>query len=963
MQRYSKAGDSLDLRTRSFVFEDYTLIPAQKLLLHGDVPISIGARAFDLLVTLVCRAGEMVSKDDLLAQAWPGLSVEEGNLRVHITALRKALGEGQSGKRYIVNSPGRGYSFVAPVIAAPVARPDAGTSTRTGEIRAPAGNLPPSAVRIVGRDHLVDLIAASLPERRFVTISGSGGIGKTTVALAVANTLRASYRNGVYLVDLAPLSQAALVASALAEALGLPVNTETPIHSLLSVLRDKAILLVLDNCEHVIESAAALIHELYCHAPGVHILATSRQPLRVAGEYVQRLPALELPPAIPHITAKQALNFAAICLFVERVSALLGNFELSDEDAPIVALICRRLDGIALAIELAAARVDTLGIRGLVERLDDRFRLLKRGPRTAHSRHQTLRATFDWSYDLLPDAARIVLRRLAVFAGQFTLASAVAVAGFDMDEADIADEFTTLVSASLLAVDLAANPVTYRLLESTRAYALERLAESGEQPVVARKHADRFLNLLGDVAATSSTWSNAKWVSVHGHQLDNLRVALDWTFAAEGDPELGIALTIAAIPLWQRLSLIEECRVRTQWALARLDPGDDRRMVEAMQLHMALGNALAFRSESESSAAFEKALSIAELIGDTASQVAALRGLWGNAYSVGNWGSAELFAGRLAALVSPSSAPSVKPMSDHIAGMNAFYVGNLPAAHLHLKRALDAYEAILDNPDVLRFPVERGLVVTGVNVSHLLWLQGRPDQAARMVERSIDMAGSSAHEMTLAFALAYGACRISIETGRYEDAEIQLERLAERVSWDPLGQWSVVHRCWTGVYRARMGDPDAADLLAGALREIPEGNFRLHHTRFLGEWALALCCARKPEQAMDVIERAITASERLGERWFFPELLRFKGEIMVHAGHQGAVPRAEEQFRSALQWAQRQGALAWELRAAVSLARVQCADGRPDEARRQLAPVYDRFSEGFGTVDLQTAKALLDDLA
>ncbi len=941
------------------MFGPFCFIPARKLLLEDNKPVTLGARAFDLLAALVRRAGEVVGKNELLAEAWSGLTVEEGNLRVHIAGLRKALGDGVNGRRYIVNSPGRGYSFVTQVSRRGSADPPAWD----GEAGAPVSNLPKTVQPTVGRERLVETLVAQLAQRRFITITGSGGIGKTTVALAVADALRTSYRDGTFLVDLAPIAEAALVPSALSSALGLPVISDAPIPSLLAVLGDKRMLLVFDNCEHLVEATATLVHEIVRNSPGIHLLATSRQPLRLAGEHVQRLPPLGLPPADPRISAEQALTYASVRLFTERASALVDTFELTDANAPSVALICQRLDGIALAIEFAAARVDTLGVHGVADRLDDRFRLLKRSPRTAHPRHQTLQATFDWSYELLPEAARVVLRRLAVFAGPFTFISAVAVVcDGELDAAAITDELSVLVAASLTAADLSAEPVTYRLLESTRAYALRRLCECGERDRVARRHAEHFECLLSEAEAVSSTWSNARRAQIHGHQLDNVRVALDWAILQGGDAQLGIDLTIAAVPLWQKLSLTEECRSRAEAALATLTGGGDRRRRQEMQLHAALGGALALRSDPDSTAAWTTALKIAEAIGDRDYQLRALRGLWRNAYTTGASKTARIFARRFADVVTASDDDSMKRVGEYMTGMNLFYAGELAAARLNIGNAMRASDTAAANSDVPRFSIEQ-TVVASANLSNILWLQGYPDEATRMAERSVASASSAGHGLSLAYALAWCACKIALQTGDLPGAQRCLGRLAEQASWNSLGQWDVICRCWTGVLRARQGHPDeAADLLAAALHGVPDGNFRLHHTSFLGEQAHALGRTGRTRPALEAIDKAIAICDRLNERWFFPELLRFKAEIVLGAGDADAAASAEALFRSAIDRARRQGSLSWELRAATGLARLQQAQGRTGEARDGLAPIYRRFGEGFTTADLQTAAMLLDEL-
>ena len=945
-----------------FFFGPFRLVPAQNLLLEGDKHVVLGARAFDILVTLVRHAGEMVGKAELLAEVWPGITVEESNLRVNLNGLRKALGDGQDGRRFIVNNPGRGYGFFAPVSRVERAE-SIGSPAWPERTGAATSKLHRTVQRIIGRDQLIEKIVAQLPQRRFVTVTGSGGIGKTTVALAVADALRTTYRDGSYLVDLAPVANEALVPSAFSAALGVPVTSDTPIPGLLAVLRDKEALLILDNCEHVVEATSSLAHKIVQSSVGVHILATSRQPLRVIGEHVHRLPPLELPPANPQISAAQALTYASVRLFAERASALMDTFELSDATAPSVALICRRLDGIALAIEFAAARVDTLGVQGVADRLNDRFRLLKGGPRTAHPRHQTLHATFEWSYELLPETARAVLRRLAVFAGQFTFSSAAAVVcDGEMDEADFTDTLSLLVSASLTAVDLSAEPVLYRLLESTRAYASLRLSEGGEHARVARRHAEHFLRLL-EKAEAASGWSNAKWVQMHSYQLDNIRAALDWACSEAGNAQLGIDLTIAAVPLWQGLSLTEECRSRAAAALAALMGDSDRRRRQEMQLYATLGGALALRSDTESRAAWTRALAIAELIKDEDYQLRALRGLWRAAYTTGASQTADLFAKRFADVAAASEADALKRVGEYMAGMNLFYAGELAAARLNIGKAMRASDAPAVNSDVPRFSIEQS-VVASANLSNILWLQGYPDEAARMAERSVSFASTAGHGLSLAYALSWCACKIALQTGDLSGAEHCLARLAEHVSWDSLGQWDVICRCWTGVLRARQGHPhEAADLIADALHGVPEGNFRLHHTSFLGEQAHALGRIGRPQQALEAIDRSIAICDRLNERWFFPELLRFKGEIVLGAAGPGAEASSEEWFRTALVWARRQGALSWELRASTSLALLKQTQGKIAEGRDCLAPVYGRFGEGFTTVDLQTAAALINELA
>jgi len=478
-------------------FGPFRLFPAKRLLLQGNTPVRLGSRAFDILIALVEHAGEVVSKDQLMARVWPNTFVEEGNLKFQVSGLRRTLGDGHGGNRYLVTTPGRGYSFVAPLRLAAELTP----APLQVAISSRSHNLPALLTRLIGRADDVGKLAAQLPQQRLITIVGPGGIGKTTVALDVAEGLLAAYKDGVWLIDLAPLADPRLVPSALAAVLGLAVRSENPLPSLTASLRDKNMLLVLDNCEHVIEAAAAFAVGILRGASGVHILATSREPLRAEGERVYRLPPLPTPPASARLTAAEALGFPAVQLFVERVGASLDEFELSDADVPIVADICQKLDGIPLAIEFAAARVEAFGIRGVAAHLDDRLGFLTNGRRTSLPRHRTLSATLDWSYDLLTEIEQRVLCRLAIFVGGFTLQAAAAVAAdATHPEIEIIGQVAELVAKSLVAADVGDAEPRLRLLEITRAYAVNKLAESSEGEALARRHAEYYRDLLETAA-------------------------------------------------------------------------------------------------------------------------------------------------------------------------------------------------------------------------------------------------------------------------------------------------------------------------------------------------------------------------------------------------------------------------------------------------------------------------------
>ena len=494
-QYLSEAGRVNGGLARTFSFGPFHLIPTQRLLLEAEKPLRIGSRALDILITLVEHGGELVSKEELMARVWPKMFVEPANLTVHVAALRRVLGDGRNGNRYLVNIPGRGYRFVTPVSVAdgempplPVPQPIVPNA---------AHNLPAQVTKLVGRSEALRVLARQLSEERLVTIVGPGGVGKTSVALAVAETVAADYEHGVWLVDLAHLSDPRLVPGALASVQGQEALSDNPIPALVESLRGKQMLLVLDNCAHLIEAAASLAVGMLRGAPGVRILATSREPLRVEGERRHRLSPLEVPSASASLTAAEALRFSAIELFVQRAAARLDEFELRDRDVSIVVDLCRKLDGLPLAIEFAAGQIDTFGVRGLSARLAGGLQQLTGGYRTALPRHQTLRAMLDWSYDWLQEPERVVFRRLSIFDGEFSLEAAnIVAAGGEVAAAEVVDHVASLARKSLVTADVFGKKPAYRLLETTRWYAQEKLRESGEFDALARRHTECCPNLL-----------------------------------------------------------------------------------------------------------------------------------------------------------------------------------------------------------------------------------------------------------------------------------------------------------------------------------------------------------------------------------------------------------------------------------------------------------------------------------
>lgn len=533
----------------SYRFGRFELQPENRRLLVEGAPVALGARAFDLLVTLAARSGQLVSKNDLLTLVWPGLVVEENNLQVQISALRKLLGP-----QVIATIPGRGYRFTAVLDGAAegIARAKLPGATQAAKppnaAVVPPNNLPGQLPPLYGRNADLTALRSLVDGHRLVTVVGAGGIGKSSLALEMAQSLAGRWPDGAWMVELAGLSDPALLPNAVAQALHITLPGQGAAQDeLVAGMTPWTALLVLDNCEHLLDAAAVLAQAILTGAPNVKVLATSQEPLRLPAEQQYRVTPLALPS---DATASGAREYGAVALFEARVRAVDPRFALNDENLALVIDICRRLDGLPLAIELAAARVATLGLRSVRAKLDARFKLLTGGSRATLRRHQTLRAALEWSHHLLNDAEQAVFRRLGVFAGGFTMELAQAVAGdAQLDEWAVLDHLSALVDKSLVVADAGDTP-RYRLLESARAFALEQLA-AGETAATLRTHALAIRTYFDSVdgAHLDGELLTEELRALLLPERDNLRAAHAWATGEDGDLEVAVALAACASAL------------------------------------------------------------------------------------------------------------------------------------------------------------------------------------------------------------------------------------------------------------------------------------------------------------------------------------------------------------------------------------------------------------------------------
>ena len=548
-----------------YQFGNAQLRPEQRRLLIGGNDSRIGARAFDLLLALVERRDRTVTKNELLDSVWPDAVVEENNLHVHVSTLRKVLGP-----QVIVTIPGRGYRFTASLVGAVdgatnAAMPEPVPAPTSSAAVALLTNLPAELPSLYGRADDVPALRTLLESHKLVTVVGAGGIGKTALAQTVAHQLRGSLDGGVWLVELAPVVDPSQVVATVAHVLRVTLDTVTPVETLARALGKSRMLIVLDNCEHLLHAVAEMAAALHLASPNVRLLATSQEPLKLAQECLYRLDPLALPDEAGVDSARQA---GAVALFEARARAADPRFALSEHNVAAVVDICRHLDGIALAIELAAARVPLLGVDGLRARLDDRFRVLTGGARLALRRHQTLRAALDWSYGLLTPEEQTVFRRLGVFVGSFGLECAQRAAADDrIDGWGVLDRLGALVDKSLVAAETGEEP-RYRLRETSRAFALEKLQQAGETEDTMRSHAVAMLAVFEGSHENEYVLSMQARLERYLPDLDNARAALDWSANASGYADLHIALAGAIAWIWFDAGLRFEGLRRMELAMA-----------------------------------------------------------------------------------------------------------------------------------------------------------------------------------------------------------------------------------------------------------------------------------------------------------------------------------------------------------------------------------------------------------
>jgi len=916
----STLDNNISVARRVFRFGAFELWPVERLLNEAARPIALGDRAFDLLLTLLERPGEVFTKEELIARTWPRRIVEEVNLRIHIAALRRALGDQRDGRRYIVNAFGRGYAFVAEVTT------DSASATPETDIA--RREIPAPVTRLIGRDSEVEELSFLVTHSRCVTLVGGGGIGKSAIARCVASQCVPAFRDSALCIDLTTVAEAKHVPRALALALGVAIGEQHPLSELSQYLRQRHLLLLLDNCEHVLVATARVVETLLLRNTMLHVLATSREPLRVEGERRFRIKELGVPHETARIDEHSATDHSAIELFSQLAQCADQSFVLTDTNAQLVASICRYLDGNPLAIELAASQVGSMPLTDLAARLNEQVLINPLGRRTGSAHHQTFKATLDWSYALLAEKERRALQRLSVFRGAFPLTLGIRVIAHD----DISEDEATyllfsLTDQSLVATESSVGPPIHRLPHTTRDYAFDKLQETAYAGRAFRRHAEQMGHLLRKAQLDWNSMEREDWLRAYAFSLEDVRYAIRWALSPSGDAALAARLAADAIPFGFRLTLAEEFRGLAREALDALsrqgirEPELEERLtasVSVLDRHFTCD----LDGQWLPSTTSEHPLSqqITFIVNETI-----------NGIERGRYPQAAGSAQRLAERVAQNREPFASLISNRLSAQAEHFQGNQ-------REARRLAECVL-NTEVTAAPLHYFSTPTDHRVSmrivlaRVLWLEGLGDQARSMAALALEYAKEDT-PYSVCQVLALASCPIAAWRGDWDDAAGLAAELGEHAARYRLSRWGVYARHYAN--RLAKGD-DGRDVGGSA----PEG--LIAHT-------LLSFGRGVPPQVEGALEM---------DSWCAPELLRMQADQAVAASGLSGFDGAESVLLASLKLAERQNALAWRLRTAISLASLWRQMSRSSEAAQLLSSVYALFSEGHSSADLRRAHHLL----
>src|SRR5229473_2010477 len=866
---------------RNLQFGPFELSIGERLLLRERVVLPLGSRALDLLIYLAERPGEVIAKQELIDHVWSDVTVEEGSLRVHVAAIRKALGDGQFGNRYIANIKGRGYSFVGTVV------PLAGSTESGNDKFRHQGRLPVRPLMMIGRETVISKVSDKLQDERFVTLLGPGGIGKTTIALAVGRAAAEEFGGKVCFVDLESLTDSRHVAGAVATSLGLALKSKDPGLELVDLVRSRKLLIILDSCEHVIEAVASLAEQLYRQTEEIHVLTTSRELLKVEGEHCYRVLPLDYPPDGSVQTANAVLRYPAVQLFVRRVAARAGSVVLTDAEAPFVAEMCRKLDGMPLAIELAAGQVGVLGV----------------------------------------------------------------------GTGEIFDAIAGLVEKSLIATRIDETQAQYRLLDTTRAYAREKLEEHAELDVISGRHAIYVAEFLESQRELMLALPRARRTAAYSDQLSNIRTALEWSFGPHGDDEIATRLAAASAPVFLELSLLIECQAWSERAIARLGTRNQNSR-RAMEIYASLPLALMHTEGNDQHvrASFSRALEIATNQGDLAYELRLLSGLFVYSHLTMDIRGATDIAARSKKLALKKRDPDDMALAESMLAASNHLLGNHIIAQQHCESGLRSSGSgprFRDGQHLFHYT---SFLLVGMARS--LLYRGLLDRSLEYAKLAIEEAEKSGHPATFcrSLALIIPVFLTMADTRRSDQYIAELSDLSAAHSLKPYcaiatglrGQWLLLQNNLL----------DAISLLKRALEELHAQRQEMLNMDFACDLAAALMKVGEHEQALRLVLNAIDVQQRVGKFLHMPALFRMKGLILASRSAEEEA-EAENALLLSIDWAKRQSAVLFELKAATDLAELLLRKRRTPEAYRHIsAALNGRPDEMMSPVHMRARQVL-----
>ena len=723
-------------------FGSFTLDQERRILCKADGELRLGTRAMDVLLALTHQPGGLMTVNGLLRIVDAGRVPNEAALRVYISEVRRALSDGIDGARFIINEHGRGYRFVAPI------------ETATSHLRSrKSEELPVRIGRVIGRETTIDAVLDAFRSDRLVTLVGPGGIGKSTAALAAAEKIAEHQWGGVRFVDLALIEDEARVSQHLTASLGLQADTASSGHAIGLALGE--VLLVIDNCEHLLAVVSNLVSELLGANTALRIITTSREPLRVAGERILRIAGMATPPEEQDLTPKAALRYAAVDLFVERAVAASSRFALTSANVATVASLCRRLDGIPLALEFAAGWIDLIGIEEITAGLDSRLLLLTGGRRTALPRHRTLHAVLDWSYRTLSPRDQELLEAFSTFRGGFTAASGLAIAGPGWTLDEVCECTERLGDKSLLSVDRKVDPPRYRLLETTRSYASKHLQGKPKQLSLRARHARHCVDLVSGADKALLNIERREWVQKYMPLLADVQYAFDWCFSPDGDGRIGVALAQESIQLGMQSVLPDTFRAYFSTALAYARVRQD---IDAGSYQkLSFGHAMIQMDKDGETTSHKVILQTnATRRGEETPEI--LASGFADAFTEGDYGNAGRYAARIRAVGENAGQPEVMYAGMRMTSQVLHHLGR------HTEAAELSRQVLACPMKFLPFTSTWHQISMRINLARIAFMQGDPDLASEYSAEATALA-VDLNPITLCQTLTHSEIPVRIWTG------------------------------------------------------------------------------------------------------------------------------------------------------------------------------------------------------